>query len=211
MTRAVVLTLWIALTSAAAFAQPPTQEAVIETTLGTMVIDLDVAAAPNQVAYFTKIAAEGAYDNTTFHRMVKYGIVQGGDPLTKDPAKRAQYGTGGLNMVAAEPRAAKITRGSVAAVLAPGKPDSAGSQFFIAVVDQPARSTISTPFSDTCPTASKSSRRSRRLRSMRRAWQPIASRSAGSSSATRPPSRSSTTRRSSWPPTVPCSTRAQAL
>jgi cyclophilin family peptidyl-prolyl cis-trans isomerase len=41
-------------------------------------------------------------------------------------------------VVAAEPRAAKITRGSVAAVLVPGKPDSAGSQFFIAVVDQPA-------------------------------------------------------------------------
>jgi cyclophilin family peptidyl-prolyl cis-trans isomerase len=114
------------------------KEAVVETTLGTIVIDLDAAAAPNQVAYFTKIAAEGGYDNTTFHRMVKYGIVQGGDPFTKDPAKRAQYGTGGLNMVAAEPRAARITRGSVAAVLAPGKPDSAGSQFFIAVVDQPA-------------------------------------------------------------------------
>ena len=65
-------------------------------------------------------------------------MVQGGDPLTKDPAKRALYGTGGLNVVKAEARAPKMTRGSVAAVLVPGKPDSAGAQFFIVLVDQPA-------------------------------------------------------------------------
>ena len=65
-------------------------------------------------------------------------MVQGGDPLTKDPAKRALYGTGGLNAVKAEARAPKMTRGSVAAVTVPGKPDSAGSQFFIVLVDQPA-------------------------------------------------------------------------
>ena len=139
MRRAVVLAAAIAVASVdAPLSQNLLKEAVVETSLGTFVIDLDPAAAPNQVAYFTKLAAEGAYDNTTFHRMVKYGIVQGGDPLTKDPAKRPQYGTGGLNMVAAEARAPKIARGSVAAVLVPGKPDSAGSQFFIAVVDQPA-------------------------------------------------------------------------
>ena len=69
--------------------------------------------------------------------MVKYGMVQGGDPLTRDPAKRALYGTGGLNMVKAEARAPKMTRGSVAAVMIPGRPDSAGAQFFIVVVDQP--------------------------------------------------------------------------
>src|SRR6185436_16194791 len=84
-----------------------------------------------------KQAQEGAYDGTIFHRVVKYGMIQGGDPLTKDPAKRASYGTGGLNVVKAEARAPKMTRGSVAAVLVPGKPDSAGAQFFIAVVDQP--------------------------------------------------------------------------
>src|SRR5262249_11180797 len=70
-------------------------------------------------------------------KMIKYGIVQGGDPLSKDPSKRAQWGTGGLNAVKDETRAAKMTRGSVAAVTIPGKPDSAGPQFFIAVVDQP--------------------------------------------------------------------------
>src|SRR2546430_8406766 len=64
-------------------------------------------------------------------------MIQGGDPLTKDPARRALYGTGGLNAVKAEARAPKMTRGSVAAVLVPGRPDSAGAQFFIVVVDQP--------------------------------------------------------------------------
>jgi peptidyl-prolyl cis-trans isomerase B (cyclophilin B) len=84
-----------------------------------------------------ELAAAGAYDGTTFHRVVKYGMVQGGDPLSKDPAKRAQYGTGGLNAVKADARAPKMTRGSVAAVLIPGRPDSAGAQFFIVFVDQP--------------------------------------------------------------------------
>jgi peptidyl-prolyl cis-trans isomerase B (cyclophilin B) len=85
-----------------------------------------------------KVAGEGGYDGTTFHRMVKYGMVQGGDPISKDPAKRTLYGTGGLNVVKAEARAAKLTRGSVAAVLIPGRPDSAGAQFFILLADQPS-------------------------------------------------------------------------
>jgi peptidyl-prolyl cis-trans isomerase B (cyclophilin B) len=119
-------------------AQAPPKQAVIETSAGTFVIDLDPAAAPNQTAYFMKLAGDGAYDGTTFHRAVKYGMVQGGDPLTKDPAKRALYGTGGQNAVKAEARAPKMTSGSVAAVLVPGKPDSAGAQFFIVLADQPA-------------------------------------------------------------------------
>jgi cyclophilin family peptidyl-prolyl cis-trans isomerase len=118
--------------------QPAPKQAVVETSAGTFVIELSPAAAPNQVAYFTKLAIEGAYDGTTFHRVVKYGMVQGGDPLSKDAAKRPLYGTGGLNAVKAEPRAPKITRGAVAAVLIPGKPDSAGAQFFVALADQPA-------------------------------------------------------------------------
>jgi peptidyl-prolyl cis-trans isomerase B (cyclophilin B) len=113
------------------------KQAVVETSAGTFVIDLTPEQAPNTAAYFMKIAAEGGYTGTIFHKMLKYGIVQGGDPLSKDPAKRAQYGTGGLSALKDEPRAAKMTRGSVAAVTIPGKADSAGQQFFIALVDQP--------------------------------------------------------------------------
>jgi peptidyl-prolyl cis-trans isomerase B (cyclophilin B) len=118
-------------------AQAASKQAVVETSAGTFVIDLTPETAPNYIAYFTKQASDGAYDGTTFHRMVNLGMVQGGDPLSRDAAKRAQYGTGGLNAVKADPRAPKMSAGSVAAVLVPGKPDSAGAQFFVAVVDQP--------------------------------------------------------------------------
>jgi peptidyl-prolyl cis-trans isomerase B (cyclophilin B) len=118
--------------------QPAPKQAVVETSAGTFVIDLAPDAAPNQTAYFMKLAAEGAYEGTIFHRAIKYGMVQGGDPLTRDPSKRSLYGTGGLNLVKAEARAPKMSRGSVAAVLIPGKPDSAGAQFFIVLADQPA-------------------------------------------------------------------------
>jgi cyclophilin family peptidyl-prolyl cis-trans isomerase len=121
-----------------AAAQTPPKQAVVETSHGTFIIEVTPATGPNHAAHFMKLAQEGSYDGTTFHRMVKYGMVQGGDPISKDPAKRSLYGTGGLNAVKAEPRAPKLTRGSVAAVLAPGRPDSAGAQFFIVLVDQPA-------------------------------------------------------------------------
>lgn len=114
------------------------QQAVIDTALGTFVLDLAPDAAPNHVAYFLKQAQSGAYDGTTFHRVVRNGMIQGGDPLSKDPGKRALYGTGGQNAVKAEARTPKLTAGSVAAVLVPGRPDSAGAQFFIVLVDQPA-------------------------------------------------------------------------
>jgi peptidyl-prolyl cis-trans isomerase B (cyclophilin B) len=118
-------------------AQSPPKQAVVETSRGTFIIDLTPESAPNQTAYFIKTAQSGGYNGTTFHRLVKYGLVQGGDPLSKDPAKRGQYGQGGLNAVKAEARAPKMTRGSVAAVLVPDKPDSAGAQFFVVLVDQP--------------------------------------------------------------------------
>ncbi len=117
--------------------RPPPGRRSSRRLLGTFIIDLTPDAAPNHVAYFTKLAQEGAYEGTTFHRVVKYGMVQGGDPISKDPAKRSLYGTGGQNAVKAEARAEKMTRGSVAAVLVPGRPDSAGAQFFVVLADQP--------------------------------------------------------------------------
>jgi peptidyl-prolyl cis-trans isomerase B (cyclophilin B) len=114
------------------------KQAVFETTAGTFIIDLTPETAPNQTAHFMKIAGEGGYEGTIFHRVIPRGMVQGGDPLSKDPAKRDTYGSGGLNAVKDDARALKMTRGSVAAVTVPGKPDSGGSQFFIVLADQPA-------------------------------------------------------------------------
>jgi len=59
--------LWLV----AAMQAPPVSKAVVETSAGTFVIDLAADAAPNQTAYFMKLASEHAYDGTTFHRMVK--------------------------------------------------------------------------------------------------------------------------------------------
>jgi peptidyl-prolyl cis-trans isomerase B (cyclophilin B) len=114
------------------------KQAVLETSDGTIVFDLLADAAPNHVAHFITRAREGAYNGTTFHRVIAMGIVQGGDPLSKDPSLSAKYGSGGLNQLRFEANAEKHTRGTVSAVLVPGNRDSAGNQFFIAVTDQPA-------------------------------------------------------------------------
>jgi cyclophilin family peptidyl-prolyl cis-trans isomerase len=123
---------------AAPAAELTNKQAVVNTTAGTFVIDLRPDLAPNHVAYFMKIARSGGYDGTIFHRVILRGIIQGGDPLSKDPAKSKLYGTGGLGVLKAEPSAEKHTRGAVSAVLQPKKPDSAGAQFFVSVSDQPA-------------------------------------------------------------------------
>jgi peptidyl-prolyl cis-trans isomerase B (cyclophilin B) len=113
------------------------KQAVLETDLGTIVIDLLPEAAPNHVGYFIKNAQDGTYSGTIFHRVIRQGIIQGGDPLTKDPSKVDAYGTGGLGVLRAERNAEKNTRGAVSAVVGGGNPDSGGTQFFICVADQP--------------------------------------------------------------------------
>jgi len=118
--------------------QTKNKQAVVETTMGRFVIELLPEAAPNHVGYFMKLAADGAYARTTFHRVIKYGIIQGGDPISRDPARASLYGTGGLNVLKPEINKEPMTAGAVAAVLAPGKPDSAGAQFFICATDQAA-------------------------------------------------------------------------
>ena len=113
------------------------KQAVLETSFGTIVLDLLADAAPNHVAYFITQVRAGAYDGTVFHRVIAMGIIQGGDPLSKDPAEKPKYGTGGLNRLRFEANSDKHTRGAVSAVLVPGNRDSGGSQFFIVITDQP--------------------------------------------------------------------------
>jgi peptidyl-prolyl cis-trans isomerase B (cyclophilin B) len=114
------------------------KQAVLDTTLGTIVFDLLPDAAPNHVAHLIARAREGAYDGTIFHRVIANGIIQGGDPLSKDPALSARYGTGGMRELRFEASSEKMTRGAVATSLAPNLRDSGGSQFFIVIADQPA-------------------------------------------------------------------------
>lgn len=113
------------------------KQAVLETDLGTVIIDLLPEAAPNHVGYFIRNAQDGTYTGTIFHRVIRQGIIQGGDPLTKDPARIESYGTGGLGVLRAERSAEKNTRGAVSAVVGGGNPDSGGTQFFICIADQP--------------------------------------------------------------------------
>jgi len=114
------------------------KQAVLETSEGVIVLDLLADAAPTHVAHFITQARAGAYDGTVFHRVIAMGIIQGGDPLSKDPAQSGKYGTGGLGKLRFEPNPEKHTRGAVSAVQVPGNRDSAGNQFFIVVTDQPA-------------------------------------------------------------------------
>ena len=112
-------------------------QAVVDTTAGQIILEFYPDEAPNHVASFIKLSREGFYDGTTFFRLIKYAIVQAGDPLTKSAANRAKYGTGGLNKLKAEFNDHKNVRGAVSAVRIPGQLNSAGSQFFVCVTDQP--------------------------------------------------------------------------
>ena len=72
--------------------------AVVETPKGSFTIRLLPDVAPRHVAHFIETAKAGGFDGTTFHRIIMGGIIQGGDPLSKDPDKASQYGTGGLDL-----------------------------------------------------------------------------------------------------------------
>ena len=115
----------------------PGTEAVVETAKGSFTIRLLPEIAPKHSALFVATAKAGGYDGTTFHRIIAGGIIQGGDPLSKDPAKAAAYGTGGLDLLAAEISDRPFVRGTVAAVRKPSSLDSAGKQFFVVLREQP--------------------------------------------------------------------------
>jgi peptidyl-prolyl cis-trans isomerase B (cyclophilin B) len=105
--------------------------AVITTTEGTMVVEFWTDAAPNTIANFKKLAKSGFYDGTAFHRVIKGFMIQGGDPLTKDPSKEDAWGTGGPGYtIKAEFNDHSHVRG-VISMARSNDPDSAGSQFFI--------------------------------------------------------------------------------
>ncbi|MEP6662403.1 MAG: peptidylprolyl isomerase [Verrucomicrobiota bacterium] len=106
--------------------------AVIKTTEGDMVIEFWPEVAPKTVENFKKLAKEGFYDGTAFHRVIKGFMIQGGDPLTKDPDKEDKWGTGDPGYkIKAEFNDRSHQRGVISMARSPGDFDSAGSQFFI--------------------------------------------------------------------------------
>ena len=109
----------------------PNEVAVIKTSEGDMVVQFWTDAAPNTVENFKKLARQGFYDGTIFHRIVKGFMIQGGDPNSKDPAKENSYGEGGPGYnIKAEFNDHDHERGMISMARGPD-PDSAGSQFFL--------------------------------------------------------------------------------
>ena len=108
--------------------------AIIETNLGTIVFKLLPDLAPETVRNFEKLARDGFYNGTLFHRVIPGFMIQGGDPNTKNGNKNT-WGTGGPgHTIKAEFSSRSHHRGIVSMARAQD-PDSAGSQFFIVTTD----------------------------------------------------------------------------
>jgi peptidyl-prolyl cis-trans isomerase B (cyclophilin B) len=98
--------------------------ATIETSRGTIVVDLFAKEAPKTVNNFVFLAREGFYDGTVFHRVIKDFMIQGGDPTgtgTGGPGYRFEDEFKG------NPNKHKV--GSLS--MANAGPGTNGSQFFI--------------------------------------------------------------------------------
>ena len=96
--------------------------ATMQTTDGSITLELFDEDAPKTVENFRRLAAEGFYDGLAFHRVIKDFMIQGGCP--------EGTGTGGPGYTFAdEINAHKVVRGALA--MANAGPDTNGSQFFI--------------------------------------------------------------------------------
>ena len=109
--------------------------ALINTCHGQMVVEFWSDVAPGHVENFKKLARQGFYDGTAFHRVVKGFMIQGGDPLTKDQNEEGRWGTGNPGYkIKAEFNDRPHVRG-VLSMARSQDPNSAGSQFFICLAD----------------------------------------------------------------------------
>lgn len=109
----------------------PMTTVVMTTNKGAITIELFADTKPNTVANFVKLANEGFYNGTRFHRVIKGFMIQGGDPLSKDMTKQAYWGTGGPGYQFADEIGTdnKNVIGSIS--MANAGPNTNGSQFFI--------------------------------------------------------------------------------
>ncbi|HEV8613512.1 MAG TPA: peptidylprolyl isomerase [Gemmatimonadales bacterium] len=105
--------------------------ATIETSRGSITAELFDTEVPNTVANFEKLANEKFYDGTRFHRVIADFMIQGGDPLSRNPGN-PRVGTGGPGYKI-KCETDRNTHRHVAGTLSmahAGK-DTGGSQFFI--------------------------------------------------------------------------------
>ena len=112
--------------------------AVMQTDMGTVILGFYPDVAPKTVTRFKELTQEGFYDGVLFHRVIPGFVVQTGDPKTKDPnTPPMEYGTGGSGQnLPAEFSELKHKRGTLAMARAQD-PNSADSQFYIALEAQP--------------------------------------------------------------------------
>ena len=106
---------------------------MLETTAGTIVIAFYADEAPGHTLAFQNMFRTGFFDGTTFFRVIRKHIIQGGDPNTKDDNPYDDgLGQESQRRIAAEisPKLRNV-RGTVAAAHQTGDNDSATSQFFI--------------------------------------------------------------------------------
>tara|TARA_Y100000310_G_scaffold345608_1_gene467238 strand:- start:9289 stop:9945 length:657 start_codon:yes stop_codon:yes gene_type:complete len=109
-------------------------QAVLKTNLGNITLEFYSEDSPKTVENFLKLAKDGFYDGTKFHRVIKDFMIQGGDPLSKDDVNKARWGTGGPGyQFADEFNSHKLVKGSLA--MANSGPNTNGSQFFIVTAD----------------------------------------------------------------------------
>ncbi len=106
--------------------------AVLNTNMGDITIKLS-DATPKTVANFTKLAGEGFYNNTKFHRVIKGFMNQAGDPLSADDSKKSMWGTGGPGYKFDDEITATNKNDVGTIAMANAGPNTNGSQFFINV------------------------------------------------------------------------------
>lgn len=114
--------------------EPATAEEIVtmETSAGTMKLRLFTDVAPEHCNNFKRLANIGFYDSTTFHRVIPRFMIQGGDIFSRD-AQRANDGQGGPGYtINAEFNPRPHVKGTLAMARSQD-PNSAGSQFYIAL------------------------------------------------------------------------------
>lgn len=120
--------------------------AILHTSMGDITIKLNPETTPSTVANFIKLAESGFYDGTKFHRVIKGFMNQGGDPLSKEDASMARWGTGGPGYQFADEITSTNNNGVGSLAMANSGPNTNGSQFFINVADNSFLNTKHTVF-----------------------------------------------------------------